>query len=139
MHFIILNICLILAMAIISVTTSSKQTFGTYQLSDVNFKSGIRPIDANELSKVFELKGKAFKINTDKPPILKYGMIAQELESVFPGMVLDVNKRKYVDLTQLIPFILEILKAIKKDISQLKIDIEEAKKAAAKSAGPSPK
>ena len=54
-------------------------------------------------------------------------------------MVIELNKRKYVDLTQLIPLIIETLKSNRQEFLTLKTDIEELKKASAKTVASSAK
>lgn len=134
----VINFFLIVVMAFIAVITIRRHPLG-YQLSDQNFKRDIRAIEPQEIAKMFDLKGRAFIVNDDKPPRLKYGFIAQEIEQVFPGMVIEFNKRKYVDQIQLISMIVETLRSYKQEFTKIREELEEVKKAAAKTAAPAAK
>jgi len=133
-YHIYFNFFLVCLLAIIAVYQGSLSPPSPFQLSDLNYKNNIRYVDQKEIPKIFNLVAKAFTVKADKPPLLKYGYIAQEIEKEYPNMVIELNKRKYVDLTQLIPLIIETLKSNRQEFLTLKTDIEELKKASAKTA-----
>ncbi len=59
----------------------------------------------------------------------QYGIIAQEVEQVFPEMVMTTtNGLKAVSYQQLIPVLIEALKDQQKVIESLQLDVEELKK-----------
>src|SRR5690554_1593143 len=99
---------------------------GNFNLSDGRLKSNVVPIE-NALDKIMLLKPKHYTIVTKSVPNLndgkvvekyrqEYGVIAQELELVFPEMISekaffkssgDQNEYKAVNYVQLIPVLIE--------------------------------
>ncbi|PKR80041.1 hypothetical protein CW751_11780 [Brumimicrobium salinarum] len=111
--------------------------------SDRRLKSNIIPIE-NALDKIMELKPKHYTIKTKSVPNLKdgkvvikerqeYGVIAQELELIFPGMISekaffkaagDDTLYKGVNYVQLIPVLIEAMKELKEEVDTNKSEIE---------------
>ena len=114
---------------------------GWITASDKRLKSNIIPID-NSLKKLSLINGKHYTITTkskssDGTINLKsrqqYGVIAQELEVVFPEMVQekalfinagDETLYKTVDYNQLIPVLLEAIKELNTKVSSLEKELE---------------
>ena len=109
--------------------------------SDKRLKSNIIPI-GNSLEKLTLINGKHYTITTkSKSPDGKinlksreqYGVIAQELEAVFPEMVQekalfinsgDETLYKTVDYNQLVPVLLEAIKELNSKVNFLEKEIE---------------
>ena len=82
------------------------------QSSDKRLKKNIKPLIAS-LDKIKQLNGKHYYWNDIKPHSdkLQIGLIAQEVEKVFPELVhTDSQGYKSVDYTSLIPVLIEALK-----------------------------
>ena len=117
---------------------------GWINASDRRLKSNIQPIE-NALYKISLLEGKNYLLTTkskDENGNLKersrsqFGVIAQDLEVVFPEMVQekalfinagDETLYKTVDYIQLVPVLLEALKELKAEVDLLKQEIETLK------------
>ena len=85
--------------------------------SDKNLKNSIKVIE-EPIKKVLELTGVSFSWNeTGKPSI---GVIAQEVEQVFPELVSDTEP-KSVNYNGLIGLLIECVKEQQKQIEELKI------------------
>src|SRR5690554_1427964 len=116
---------------------------GNFNLSDSRLKSNVVPIE-NALDKIMLLKPKHYTIVTKSVPNLndgkvvekyrqEYGVIAQELELVFPEMISekaffkssgDQNEYKAVNYVQLIPVLIEALKELKEEVDTNKSEID---------------
>jgi hypothetical protein len=110
---------------------------GTITPSDVRYKKGIQPI-TNSLEKLQQLNGVTYHFNQTAFPEWQfddrrqYGLIAQEVEKVFPEMVKVIDEKGYkgVDYVKLIPVLLEAIKELKKENSQQQQQIDQLSKAA---------
>ena len=93
------------------------------ELSDRRLKQNIFSI-AGSLDKLVRLRGVNYKWNHIKPhdtKALQTGFIAQEVESLFPELVIeDSEGYKSVNYTGLIPHLLEAIKELKKENDKLK-------------------
>src|SRR5690554_3814719 len=116
---------------------------GNFNLSDGRLKSNVVPIE-NALDRIMLLKPKHYTIVTKSVPNLndgkvvekyrqEYGVIAQELELVFPEMISekaffkssgDQNEYKAVNYVQLIPVLIEALKELKEEVDTNKSEID---------------
>ena len=75
--------------------SSNAQMAGMLALSDERFKKNIRSI-GNVRDKIKALKAYSYSfVGTDTPRI---GLMAQEVEKVFPEAVLDIDGKKHVDM-----------------------------------------
>ena len=87
-----------------------------YFPSDVNLKSNVKPLQ-NAVDKVIQLKGCSFfwneKAGESKDGQKDYGVIAQDVEKVFPELVVeDKNGVKKVRYEGLIPVLIESIKEL---------------------------
>ena len=107
-------------------------------LSDIRLKENIDPLE-NCLSKIMKLNGVSFNWK-DLPDIVgqpgkrDYGIIAQEVEKVFPEAIHDSphespdgDTYKTVAYDKLIPVLLEAIKEQNEIITNLKKDVDELK------------
>lgn len=92
------------------------------QMSDSTFKTNIRKIDDDVLSKVCKLDGYTYNWKDDKDGQLQVGFIAQEVEKVFPELVetIDSSNVKLMSYIGMIPYLLEAIKAQQVQIEDLK-------------------
>ena len=118
---------------------------GWINASDRRLKSNIIPIQ-NALQKITLLQGTHYTITTkSKVPSgeivetskEQFGVIAQDLEPIFPEMVKDkalfINAGdetlyKTVDYIQLVPVLIEAIKELNLEVENLKKELEELKK-----------
>lgn len=95
--------------------TVTAQDFNS--LSDVSLKSNIIKID-NALEKINQLEGVHYIWNnTNKPGI---GLIAQEVEKVFPEIVTEIDGIKTLGYDKLVAVLIEAVKELKLEIEELK-------------------
>ena len=117
---------------------------GWINASDRRLKSDIRKID-NALNKISALDGKFYTLTTkssgpDGNILVKsrqqYGIIAQDLEKIFPEMVTeksifinagDDTKYKTVEYTQLIPVLIEAIKELNVKVESLQNEVNRLK------------
>jgi hypothetical protein len=117
---------------------------GVFNLSDMRLKSSIEPID-NALEKVILLNGKHYTIKTkhlnsenqiEVRQRKEFGVIAQEVEAVFPEMIEekaifsntgDETLYKAVNYNQLVPVLIEAIKDLKSEVEELRQQLEQQK------------
>ncbi|MBD3290055.1 hypothetical protein GF337_14700 [candidate division KSB1 bacterium] len=103
---------------------------GSWLSSDLNLKRNIASINT-PMAKVMQLRGVSYNWKTEEYPEreftegLQYGLIAQEVEKVFPDMVMtDEYGEKAIAYNQLIPVLLEALKQQQKQIDELERKVD---------------
>jgi len=117
---------------------------GWINASDRRLKSNIVPIE-NALDKLTKLQGTHYTITTKtrvpsgevvENKREQYGVIAQDLEPLFPEMVKekalfinagDETEYKTVDYIQLVPVMIEAIKELNAEVEKLKKELEELK------------
>lgn len=117
---------------------------GWFTVSDQRLKSNIQPID-NALDRVLLLNGRTYTLTTQSQPAegelqtnetQQYGVIAQEVEAVFPEMVNekavlnnagDETIYKTVNYDQLIPVLIESLRELNEKVEALEAEVEQLK------------
>lgn len=108
---------------------------GTITPSDARYKKNIQTINS-PLQKLQQLNGVTYNFNQSAFPEwqfgdkMQYGLIAQEVEKVFPEMVQTINADGYkgVEYVKLIPVLLEAIKELKKQNEEQQKQIDELKK-----------
>ncbi|MFZ5554766.1 MAG: tail fiber domain-containing protein [Bacteroidota bacterium] len=118
---------------------------GWVTVSDRRLKSNIVQVD-NALEKISLLNGFHYTLTTKSTTPggdttitsrQQYGVMAQEVEEVFPDMVKekavfinagDETTYKTVDYNQLVPVLIEAIKELKAEVEVLKKELEEVKK-----------
>ena len=95
-------------------------------VSDKRQKHNIRQLK-NQSKKIYNVKSYEFFWNSDNRK--DYGFIAQEIEKIFPELVVTNPDTglKGVQYVSMIPLLLEELKLLKKENANLKKDIEKIK------------
>ena len=89
---------------------------GTALPSDRQLKKNIKPLP-HALDKIAKLQGVKFNWKKDGQPDI--GLIAQEVETVFPELVLeDSSGVKHVDYSKLVPVLIEAIKELKTKCEQ---------------------
>ncbi len=92
-----------------------------YYTSDVGLKKNIEPL-SDSLEKILSLQGASFNWkDSDEPSI---GLIAQEVEKIFPEAVSGSEGEKTIDYAKLIAPMIEAIKEQQKEIEALKAIIQ---------------
>jgi hypothetical protein len=96
-----------------------------YSSSDLRFKENIKPIESS-LNKVMSIRGVTFDwvLNPEHHGNAghDYGVIAQEIEALFPEMVRTRDSGyKAVRYEKLIPVLIEAIKELKSELEELKV------------------
>jgi len=93
--------------------------------SDNILKENIETIDSTELLKLNPIK---FQFKNDNKHNKHFGLIAQELETVYPELVSNNSIGfKTVNYIELIPILISQIKTMQKDIDTLKDELNEIK------------
>ena len=94
--------------------------------SDSSLKANITPIENSEL--LFDIEPKQYTFLNDRDK-LHYGIIAQDLERIYPNLVneviLDVATVKTVNYIELIPLLICQIKELKRELDILKNNKQE--------------
>ena len=93
--------------------------------SDERLKEDIQPI-VGGLEKVMQLQGVTYKRNDVSDPKTQIGVIAQQVESILPEVVLtaeDEMGTKSVDYSKMTAVLIEAVKELKQEVTQLKQQI----------------
>lgn len=109
------------------------KTTGINETSDARMKKNISQID-NALDKVLKMNGVTYNWRVDEFPQenltddLQHGLIAQELETIIPELVLtDEEGWKSIEYTHLVPVLIEALKEQQEIIQSQNQDIQDLK------------
>jgi len=97
---------------------------GFIYASDVKLKKNINTID-NSLAKIIQLRGVTFNWKKDNSPSV--GLIAQEVEKVFPELVTEQNGIKAVQYGNLVAPLIEAVKEQQTEIQNQQNQINEMK------------
>lgn len=92
--------------------------------SDNILKENIETIDSTDLLKLNPVK---FQFKSDNQHKKHFGLIAQELETVYPELVSNNSGFKTVNYIELIPILLSQIKNMQKDIDILKDELKMVK------------
>lgn len=104
-----------------------------YSYSDKKWKKNIRPLE-NSLEKILSMQGVSYEFKVDEfPDVLlsegkQVGLIAQEVEAVFPELVQDGEKGKSVNYSALVAPLIEAVKALNEKVDKQQAYIEELEK-----------
>lgn len=103
---------------------------GVHYPSDKKFKKNIQNL-TDSLNKILSIEGISYEFKIDEYPEKgftegkHYGVIAQDLEKIFPELVVTNDKdEKAVDYIEIIPVLIEAIKAQQKEIEELKSKVK---------------
>jgi len=92
-----------------------------YNTSDANLKENIEPITLEQTDNLFKINPVYFSYKADKDKSKHFGVLAQDVEKVFPELVNNFEKTyKTVNYQELIPIMLAKMKQMQNEIDQLK-------------------
>jgi hypothetical protein len=87
--------------------------------SDARLKSNIISLGAT-LSKLLQIDGKTYTMRKDTNHKKKIGLLAQDIEKVFPELVTETNDIKSVNYQGLVPVLINAMKEQQDEIERLK-------------------
>ena len=97
--------------------------------SDKKLKEDIEPISHSKIEKLLDLEPVEYKLKTDIKKKKHYGLIAQDIEEIYPELINDNNLGfKSVNYMELIPLILLKMKNMQKEIDELREQLVTMKK-----------
>ena len=97
-------------------STGLLSTTSLTELSDANLKDNIETLEATIIDSI-----RPVSFNWKEDGRKAYGVIAQELEEIIPEAVFtDADGKKSVQYTQIIPFLVAEIQAMKQEINKLK-------------------
>ena len=95
-----------------------------FNTSDKNHKEEIVPISDSKIDQLFNLEPVEYKFKTDAKKTVHYGLIAQDVEKVYPELVSNIDLGfKTVNYMELIPLLLLKMKNMQKEIDDLREQI----------------
>ena len=99
-----------------------------FNTSDKNHKEEIVPISDSKIDQLFNLEPVEYKFKTDVKKRIHYGLIAQDVEKVYPELVSNVDLGfKTVNYIELVPVLLSKMKIMQKEIDELREQIKVKK------------
>lgn len=107
---------------------------GTITPSDIRYKTDIHGIQ-NSLARIISLSGVTYFMNRMAFPqwnfdsTLQYGLIAQEVEKIFPEMVTNIDEKGYkgINYVKLVPVLIEGFKEMNSKIEATEKENKELK------------
>ncbi len=94
--------------------------------SDLNLKTKINIIDIGSLEKVVRLQGVTYNYKKDElDHPLRSGFLAQDLQIVFPDLVVEREKGLAIKSLELIPYLVEAIKEQQEKIESLQTQLED--------------
>ena len=92
-----------------------------YNPSDEKLKENIEIISSDKIEKLFEINPIIFSYKKDKKKKVHFGVLAQDVEKMFPELVTNIeNNYKAVNYQELIPLMLAKMKKMQNEIDELK-------------------
>jgi len=96
--------------------------------SDIALKKDIQKLDDNMIGKVMQLNPVTYRWKNDsEKDNINYGLIAQEVEKIFPDMVSGEEGSKSISYDSLIPVLIKAVQEQQQEIEQLKSEIQSLK------------
>ena len=97
--------------------------------SDLLFKENIQDISQEEFENVLKIQPKKYHFKDDSQKKEHYGVIAQELELLYPELIRehdDPDKtKKHVNYLEIIPLLIGKMKQMQQEIDELKETIQK--------------
>ena len=94
--------------------------------SDARLKANIVSLGAT-LSKLLQIDGKSYTMKKDKSEKQKIGLLAQDIEKVFPELVSESNGIKSVNYQGLVPVLVNAMKEQQRILSEQQSELDELK------------
>jgi len=94
-----------------------------YNPSDEKLKENIESISQEQMDNLFKINPIYFSYKKDKEKTKHFGVLAQDVEKIFPELVSDKDY-KTVNYQELIPIMLSKMKQMQQEIDKLKLQIK---------------
>jgi hypothetical protein len=92
--------------------------------SDIRIKDNVKYISPNEISNLDKLKPVKYNLKSDSEKKLHYGLVAQDIEKIYPNLVMDgPDGIKSVNYQGLTPIIINKLQSMNNQIDTQKVCI----------------
>lgn len=92
-----------------------------YNPSDIRLKNNINILDLEKIEKLSELKPISYKYNNDIQNKLHYGLIADDVEKLYPELIKNNSTGfKVLNYSELIPLLLAKIQIMDDQIKELK-------------------
>jgi hypothetical protein len=106
----------------VKATTFIGNLIGTVSTtSDIKLKKNITDIDKQSYEKMYCINTKKYQLKDDAEEKVHYGVIAQEIEELYPELVsVQENDTKAVNYMELIPILIGNMKALRHELDELK-------------------
>ena len=95
--------------------------------SDARLKANIISLGAT-LSKLLQIDGKTYTMKKDANHKKKIGLLAQDIEKVFPELVTETNDIKSVNYQGLVPVLINAMKEQQDEIDSYKTELSNQRK-----------
>jgi hypothetical protein len=95
--------------------------------SDARLKANIISLGAT-LSKLLQIDGKTYTMKKDANHKKKIGLLAQDIEKVFPELVTETNDIKSVNYQGLVPVLINAMKEQQDEINSYKTELSNQRK-----------
>jgi len=103
------------------ITSDLIVTGSLYNTSDARLKENITEISSDKMDDLFILNPIIFNYKNDRKKQIHYGVLAQDVEKVFPELVEDnMSGYKTVNYQELLPLMLAKMKNMQQQIDELK-------------------
>lgn len=97
-------------------------------ISDKNLKNNIQAISSIDINNLKLLSPVTFQFNTEKEPSMHYGLIAQDVEKIFPTLVStstststqNIQQYKTINYIELIPMLIAKINHLEQSLEELK-------------------
>lgn len=97
-----------------------------YNPSDEKLKENIELITPEQTDNLFKINPIYFSYKADKEKLKHFGVLAQDVEKVFPELVNNFEKtHKTVNYQELIPIMLSKMKQMQNEIDELKQSLQK--------------
>jgi hypothetical protein len=108
------------------ITSDLVITGSLYNTSDVRLKENITEISTAKMDDLFTLNPFIFTYKNDQTKKTHYGVLAQDVEKVFPELVENnMSGYKTVNYQELVPLMLAKMKNMQEQIDELKEKVKE--------------
>jgi hypothetical protein len=92
-----------------------------YNTSDAILKENVVSITDDKLGNMMKLKPMEYNFKADSNKKIHYGMIAQDVEKVFPELIIkNINGHKTINYIEFIPMLISNIQNMQKEIDELK-------------------